>query len=366
MKKMLTQTLSKASKILLGTKTQLLSKALTSTSRRVGGTCVLLKNTKCDRNFGYNLIVRSDKPVVVASEQANDLENSQVQEMVKQQALSMNSFYERIGSNSFGEEISSILMAPLDDKDIEVKPDGILYLPEIKYRRILNKAFGPGGWCLVPKSSYKIERGYIIQEYVLICKGQFVSQAVGEQTIDEMGYKTIGSSLEGAKSNALMRCCKDLGIASELWDPSFVISWKAKHVEEVYCEHVLKKNTKKLYRRKDRQISYPWVEKKNNTTFRKETLVTIPDQVSINPEEVEPSMFDQISSQDDTPSSQQQQTGFKFDPKKVIPFGKFKGKMIDDVKNDKDFSSYISFLETKNIQPSYVSALRQYVQATNE
>ena len=28
-----------------------------------------------------------------------------------------------------------------------------------------------------------------------------------------------GKAMEAAKSNALMRCCKDLGVASELWDP---------------------------------------------------------------------------------------------------------------------------------------------------
>ena len=28
-----------------------------------------------------------------------------------------------------------------------------------------------------------------------------------------------GKAMEAAKSNALVRCCKDLGIASELWDP---------------------------------------------------------------------------------------------------------------------------------------------------
>jgi len=36
--------------------------------------------------------------------------------------------------------------------DIEMKPDGMIYLPEIKYRRILNRAFGPGGWGLAPRS----------------------------------------------------------------------------------------------------------------------------------------------------------------------------------------------------------------------
>ena len=28
---------------------------------------------------------------------------------------------------------------------------GLIYLPEIKYRRILNQAFGPGGWALMPR-----------------------------------------------------------------------------------------------------------------------------------------------------------------------------------------------------------------------
>ncbi len=27
----------------------------------------------------------------------------------------------------------------------------MIYLPEIKYRRILNRAFGPGGWALMPR-----------------------------------------------------------------------------------------------------------------------------------------------------------------------------------------------------------------------
>ncbi len=32
---------------------------------------------------------------------------------------------------------------------------GLIYLPEIKYRRILNTAFGPGGWGLMPLGDVK-------------------------------------------------------------------------------------------------------------------------------------------------------------------------------------------------------------------
>ena len=37
---------------------------------------------------------------------------------------------------------------------------------------------------------------------------------------------------EGVRSNALIRCCKDLGIARDLWDPSFIQAWKAKYTEK--------------------------------------------------------------------------------------------------------------------------------------
>lgn len=93
--------------------------------------------------------------------------------------------------------------------------DGLIYLPEIKYRRILNRAFGPGGWGLAPRGEHTISPKNISREYALICSGRFVSQARGEQ--DFFDISGLPTASEGCKSNALMRCCKDLGIASELW-----------------------------------------------------------------------------------------------------------------------------------------------------
>jgi hypothetical protein len=73
--------------------------------------------------------------------------------------------------------------------------------------------------------------------HVLICR--LVSVARGEQEyFDESGIPT---ATEACKSNALMRCCKDLGIASELWDPSFIREFKAKHLVEVWVEHAKQK-----------------------------------------------------------------------------------------------------------------------------
>ena len=85
-----------------------------------------------------------------------------------------------------------------------------------------------------------------------------ISIARGEQ--DYFSADGIPTAAEGCKSNALTRCCKDLGIASELWDPRFIRKFLADHVKEIWAEHVVTKKKKKLYIRKDDKIGYPWKE----------------------------------------------------------------------------------------------------------
>jgi hypothetical protein len=143
----------------------------------------------------------------------------------------------------------------------EVKPDGILYLPEIKYRRILNRAFGPGGWGMVPRGpSTVIDEKKLTREYALFCEGRFVSQARGEQEF--FHPSGIATASEGCKSNALMRCCKDLGVASELWDPTFIRKFKAEFAVFVQGIHQVNGTKKWLWRRKDGALGYPYKEEK--------------------------------------------------------------------------------------------------------
>lgn len=54
--------------------------------------------------------------------------------------------------------------------------DGIIYLPEIKYRRILNKAFGPGGWGLAPRGETIVTEKAVTREYALVCHGRYALQ----------------------------------------------------------------------------------------------------------------------------------------------------------------------------------------------
>ncbi|KAL7817537.1 mitochondrial genome maintenance MGM101 domain-containing protein [Trichoderma aethiopicum] len=166
------------------------------------------------------------------------------------------SFY-GISARPVTEKQFKVLMQPLEEKDIEVKPDGVVYLPEIKYRRRLNEAFGPMGWGLIPKGEAVVGDSIVTREYALIVDGRFVSQAQGENSY--FSADQLPSAVEGCKSNALMRCCKDLGIASELWDPHFIRWFKKNHMEEVWVEHVTtKKKRLQWYRKGDVDVAYPY------------------------------------------------------------------------------------------------------------
>lgn len=65
-----------------------------------------------------------------------------------------------------------ILARPVDVADVEVKPDGIVYLPEIKYRRRMNEAFGPMGWSLIPRGEPVVGDNIVTREYALIVDGR--------------------------------------------------------------------------------------------------------------------------------------------------------------------------------------------------
>lgn len=83
--------------------------------------------------------------------------------------------YHGLGSESFTPEQQEVLLAPIVEEDVETKPDGIIYLPEIKYRRILNKAFGPGGWGLAPRGESIVTGKVVTREYGLIVQGRYVN-----------------------------------------------------------------------------------------------------------------------------------------------------------------------------------------------
>jgi hypothetical protein len=84
--------------------------------------------------------------------------------------------YHGLSSAPFTPEQSDILQQELKPDDIEIKPDGIIYLPEIKYRRILNRAFGPGGWGLAPRGETIVTAKVVTREYGLVAGGRYAKQ----------------------------------------------------------------------------------------------------------------------------------------------------------------------------------------------
>lgn len=68
---------------------------------------------------------------------------------------------------------------------------------------------------MIPRGPHSTVGRVVSREFALFVHGRFVSIARGEQ--DYYKDDDLATKAEGVKSNALMRCCKDLGIASELW-----------------------------------------------------------------------------------------------------------------------------------------------------
>ena len=124
------------------------------------------------------------------------------------------------------------------------------------------KAFGVGGWGLVPRGPHSINNKSISREYALFCHGRFVSQSRGEQ--DYFGLDNFPTASEGCKSNALMRNCKDLGVASELWDPVFIREFKKTYCSLVPAINVGTSTKKFVWKRKDREVEYPFKEDKTS------------------------------------------------------------------------------------------------------
>ncbi|KAJ9165705.1 hypothetical protein NKR19_g130 [Coniochaeta hoffmannii] len=172
-------------------------------------------------------------------------------------SIDWSSSFHGLSTTAFEPSVAAILMAPVATDDVEIKPDGIAYLPEIKYRRILNTAFGPGGWGLAPRGELVVGEKVVTREYALVVHGRFVAQARGE--CQYFSEDTIPTAAEGCKSNALSRCCKDLGIASELWDPRYLRNFKKQHCREVWVEHVVNKKKRQIWTRKDTEPQYPYV-----------------------------------------------------------------------------------------------------------
>src|SRR3990167_9844959 len=131
---------------------------------------------------------------------------------------------------------AAILAAPVDPEDVLIRPDGIVYLAHMKLRQVLNRAIGVGQWAMIPQSEPKLiaERNCIAFMSAFFVRGHLQDVAMGEQKyFPSSGGMSFADALEGAKSNALTRHSKAIGVGLELWDKRWRAAWKDKHAVRV-------------------------------------------------------------------------------------------------------------------------------------
>jgi len=156
------------------------------------------------------------------------------------------------------------LMAPASADDYEIRPDGFIYLPAALVRKKLNQVIGIGQWAVICQGTRKEDlsdkQARIYFDGVLMIRGNFISRATGENSYSFSNQnQSWASAVEAAKTDCLTRCVKDLGIATESREPSFIRKWQKQYAVRVWAkvnEYDRQKNgwiekPKILWRRKD-------------------------------------------------------------------------------------------------------------------
>jgi hypothetical protein len=150
-----------------------------------------------------------------------------------QDPISHDHIYRNASTLHLPDSVHHTFSTPIDPVSLTPNPKtGLIYMSESKYYELLDEAVGNSGWHLEPISPYTVHGITISRSYALYIHDTFVSEARGETELPVDMTEISSSStnlpddaLEEIDSKcaytALVRCGKDLGIASELWDGKF-------------------------------------------------------------------------------------------------------------------------------------------------
>lgn len=148
--------------------------------------------------------------------------------------------YERASLLDLTTEETAALQADFPDEAFKPGAAGkehLIYIEHAFLRDRLNQVIGCGKWALVPRSRWAEDfrtfkggdasRVYV--EAMLLIRGCFVSESVGEMVYYKNNDReNYGDAVEGAKTAALRRCCKELGIGLQAWKKDFGEGWWAR------------------------------------------------------------------------------------------------------------------------------------------
>lgn len=165
------------------------------------------------------------------------------------------------------EDVLTLLRTPPLPADIRIKRDGSLYVLSSFYPDLLNRTFGVGGWNIIPISEPTFIQNQdgskiVTREFGLYFLGRFMVMGVADGPLyHNVGYKSgLSYAFEFAKREALAFCCKELGMAKNIYEEEFVKKWRDENADTVTCEHLTTKLTKQMWIKKgsDTPFTYPW------------------------------------------------------------------------------------------------------------
>lgn len=145
--------------------------------------------------------------------------------------------YERASTLVLTPEEIAALQADFPDEAFQPGAAGkehLIYIEHAHLRDRLNQVFGPGQWAIIPRSrwaeDFTTEKGQqasrVYVEAMLCIRGCFVAEAIGDMVYyRNNASQNYGDAVEGAKTAALRRCAKELGIGLQAWKKEFGEGW---------------------------------------------------------------------------------------------------------------------------------------------
>ncbi len=145
--------------------------------------------------------------------------------------------YEKASLLQLSSEEVAALTSDFADADFRTGASGkenLIYIEHASLRERFNKVIGIGQWSLIVRNRWteqfttaKKEPAHrVYVEAVMVVRGCYAGEAIGDMTYYPNNPSTnFGDAVEGAKSAALRRCAKELGVGLQAWHKAFAEDW---------------------------------------------------------------------------------------------------------------------------------------------
>lgn len=146
----------------------------------------------------------------------------------------MHDLAEGAANEPFPPAVQVLLSQDAADEMVEIKPNGAIYVPHTIYRDVLDRAFGIGGWALIPLEPPRIKGDRAIWYGYLKAGGRYIESAYGGCTyVPKNKEMNEDDAVEGAKSDCITRCCKALPLFRNVANRDYAEAWRARYAYQV-------------------------------------------------------------------------------------------------------------------------------------